>query len=324
MFLIRNLLILITIITIFSCTNSSTNIYWKSGVLKEYRKYKNETDTSEYYCEKYYISGKIEEKGYIKENVKDGQWISFFENGKIKKKENYDLGKLNGLSIEYYENGKLKCNQNFDFDNPIKKWIYLDSIGNVLEEGYYEQGGIKVGTWFINENDIKEEISYDNNGSILKSIKTDLIKNETSILFFYSGGGGFKAEGWLKNNNLDSIWIKYYSNGQIKLKGKFRCGSIDDYIFEDYLCDEDETLFNYVNSCKVGIFEYWYSNGIKRAQTLCNDSLELINEYWNASGIQIVKNGEGKVIVAFDENRNKVLIFKNGKVIKQYYSKLKV
>lgn len=88
----------------------------------------------------YYLNGKIESEGQMKDSKRSGLWKDYYKNGNIEIESMYVDGKGNGVYKSYYEDGKVKiigqCKNNF-LDGFCKKY---HTNGKLEFEGYYIEG----------------------------------------------------------------------------------------------------------------------------------------------------------------------------------------
>lgn len=83
-------------------------------------------------CITTYPSGKLGMGGYIKDGLRDGEWIWFYENGNKKRFCIYKNGIKQGVSIFYYKNGQKKSEIIFDNDKNIRQTSW-DEKGNKID-----------------------------------------------------------------------------------------------------------------------------------------------------------------------------------------------
>lgn len=143
----NKLLILIAIISFFSCNNENVqkeyfengNIkyegqtnkkeqkigihkwYYPTGKIKIISYYENglQSDTTK----SFFSNGQLDYIGFFYKNKKHGISKSFFENGQLSAVENYSDGVLDGERKSYFENGEIK----------------MFSISDMGESTYYEE-----------------------------------------------------------------------------------------------------------------------------------------------------------------------------------------
>ena len=120
---------------------------------------------------KYYPSGKLHYKVRVKESLRHGKLVEYFESGEIKSYSNWANGELDGPSMIYYNNGNKKqyhnhkkgkrcCRSEFYLeDGTIKEVQIFDGDGNLYDYSKYKRNGHKDLSLFsripifINERD---------------------------------------------------------------------------------------------------------------------------------------------------------------------------
>lgn len=111
--------------------------------------YKNNRPMGSY--SKFYVTGKVKERGHLALNLYKDSLIRYFENGKIEYAGNFNqTGKEQGKIKYFYENGNLE----YEYDA-------MNGAPTGKATRYFENGKIK------------EEISYGSNGAISSSVKTE-------------------------------------------------------------------------------------------------------------------------------------------------------
>ena len=83
-------------------------------------------------CVTTYPSGKLGMGGNIKNGLRDGEWLWFYENGNKKRYCVYKDGVKNGASIFFYKNGLKKSEIIFDNDRNIRQTSW-DEKGNKIK-----------------------------------------------------------------------------------------------------------------------------------------------------------------------------------------------
>lgn len=80
----------------------------------------------------YFISGKVMETGFYKNNLKDNNWIRYNENGTILANAFYSLGKKNGIWLVFDDNGNKRFEMNYQMGEKIGVWTSWDENGKVI------------------------------------------------------------------------------------------------------------------------------------------------------------------------------------------------
>lgn len=82
-------------------------------------------------CITTYPNGKLGMGGFIKDGLRDGEWIWFYENGNKKRYCIYKNGLKDGPSIFYYKNGQKKSEIIFSNDKNVRQTSW-DEKGNKI------------------------------------------------------------------------------------------------------------------------------------------------------------------------------------------------
>ena len=122
-------------------------------------------DLGEYDGERkeYYESGQLEQKGYYKDDLGQGEYIWYYEEGSIKQKAFYKDDKIEGTLFIFFPGGKIAQTNNY---------VNGKKEGELIE--YYENGQIKEKRFYINDKEEGKSLFYDEKG---KLIKTEVYKN---------------------------------------------------------------------------------------------------------------------------------------------------
>jgi len=171
---------------------------------------------------------KIHSIGYFYGDIREGPWISFYDNGQISNiitykndksisdyqtfYENAALksvtkldtnGKANGKFVEYYKNGNEK--QKGQFDLVLCDCSKLDSVNFEYQEsvGHIVPKSIPVGDWteYYQNGSIKKEMHYLPNCYL--TIETDTIDENSWTTYL------------ITNNCPDGKWKEYDENGKV-------------------------------------------------------------------------------------------------------------
>lgn len=227
--------------------------------------------------------------------------ISFYENGNPKLVYYTKMDKNIKYKVAekmYYENGKLKYEGNFDNNEKTGNWTYYFENGVVFAKGNFTNS--KSGfdwevykidkTKIVSKNDKIDEISFYPDGE-LASIKFRNDKQEKEYKFFpsyrvveerdYKGNilngqtlsfyenGNINSQNYFKDGMQDSIYILYYENGAVQIKG------------------------NYKLDVKVGKWEYFRQDGSSDGEEIYGDDGSLLKprgtglKYYDKEGNEI-------------------------------------
>ncbi|MCB0408702.1 MAG: hypothetical protein KDD29_00685, partial [Flavobacteriales bacterium] len=186
---------------------------------------------------KYYKNGNVEFYGVYEDGRKTGLWKYYFSNNRPKleidysysedcspyRKEFFPSGKIktllkreNGCDTtyfsEYYQDGKLM--QEYYYPNPSKKGLIM-KYKKYREDGklyeYFKGDSI----YFLMDKKtlkLKEKIHYKSN-------------KKEGLWESYNINESFRIVGYYKNNKLDSNYTEYFSDGLVKIRGRYNYGN---------------------------------------------------------------------------------------------------
>ena len=74
--------------------------------------------------------------------MKDGAWVSYYENGQLTYKGNYKNGKKEGAWVSYWMNGQLYYKGNYKNGKDEGAWVSYNTDGTVLKKwtGIFKDG----------------------------------------------------------------------------------------------------------------------------------------------------------------------------------------
>lgn len=208
----------IFLIFLFSCSNEKQNV--ENLIIKNKIAFKPDSDEP-YTGQIFRLNnkGKKAFEGYLKDGVKNGEFIFYDENESIKMKENYKMGEKDGEFISFFENGSLRDKKYYNDGLENGKFEIFNIEGNKIYEGTYNDG-LQEGRhkyWFPNGKQVQVEYEY-SKGTILIG---------TVIEYYENGKVKTKFERLAKNNYK---MIEYYPNSNIKHELKFLYESYEDLI----------------------------------------------------------------------------------------------
>jgi antitoxin component YwqK of YwqJK toxin-antitoxin module len=149
-------------------------------------------------------SGKILVQGQVKDGLKVGKWITYFENGDINEEGNF-TNEVYTITNSWNSNGE----QTIIDGQGLYKTYYEDN------ESTFETGtvvnGLREGLW---------ETYYETTKTIY--IESNYIKGKLSgIQKYYFESGQLYSSGEMKDGLKEGEWIWYYENGNISSTAKF-------------------------------------------------------------------------------------------------------
>ena len=105
----------------------------------------------------YYNNGKIESIVHLRDKVRDGDAIFYWENGNPKEELTYVNGRVEGLVRRYNQDGVLQ--EMFSIENGKREGptSLFDSTGKYIDDIYYEEGILVVDKIVLDSGPKKEE-----------------------------------------------------------------------------------------------------------------------------------------------------------------------
>ncbi len=85
----------------------------------------------------YYDNGALMIEGPIADNLRNGDWTSYFLDGKVQSTGTFKDGKRVGPSKVYHENGQLWMDGRYHNDRKCGEWIFYDEQGYEIERKNY-------------------------------------------------------------------------------------------------------------------------------------------------------------------------------------------
>lgn len=256
---------------------------------------KNEEKLSTELSKKEFL-GVSKEQYQQKNGVKDGGYISHFENGKTSSEGTFKDGKYNEQWTFYYENGNTKG-----------RGSYLNGDGTDLSSTGLSRNG-RNGQWllFFENGKLEQECNY-------------LDGKLNGVFKSYYSDGKPSSEGTYKEGKYNDSWSFYYENGNIKGKGNFKMGDGTDLgstgisrngrdgnwelYHENGKISQECGFFD---GKRKGVFKSYFSNGKLEEES------NILNEKYDGKYTSWFENG----------NLKKEGFFNNGKsfgLFKYYY-----
>lgn len=170
----------------------------------------------------YYDDGSLKSEYFLKNELKEGDFVEYFKNGKVKYRINYEAGKKSGKAIYYYETGEIYGvtyfkndvnhgeTRNYYKNGKMKDFgIFYDGVirGDMTE--YREDGTLRKKLHIVNYQKKQKTsgiLTYDNGEKVIddyrfphRTPKADTIKL----------GEKYIVEVYLNNPELDSSYAVY-------------------------------------------------------------------------------------------------------------------
>ena len=81
--------------------------------------------------------GQIEQRGYLSNNLKTGEWIAYYENGSVFSVGHYDEGIKDGMWTTYSPVGIRMSQVKYFKGKKYEGWMY-DMEGNLIEKRIFQ------------------------------------------------------------------------------------------------------------------------------------------------------------------------------------------
>ena len=85
----------------------------------------------------YYETGELMMEGEIRDNLRNGEWTSYFIDGKVQSSGFFKDGKRTGKALVYHENGNLYMDGWYKDDHKCGQWVFYDEQGYELATANY-------------------------------------------------------------------------------------------------------------------------------------------------------------------------------------------
>ena len=125
---------------LFSCTQESNNQDKAANTNPD--SLKNSTkvtaDSVLQFTQVNYPNGQIKMEGNMQYGLREGKWVSFYENGMIWSETHFLKGQKNGPTTTWFPNGNKRYTGEFKNDNEFGTWIYYYENGKVAQEKTYQ------------------------------------------------------------------------------------------------------------------------------------------------------------------------------------------
>jgi len=195
-------------------------------------------------------AGNLLASGNCNEELKTGEWASFYPNGQLRSKGFIANGQPRGYWMFYHSNGKKMARGMF-----TEGQFELGCVGS----GNYKMVAVQTGNWTY----------WHSNGKV--SIQCRLESNvyaqqrfEGKFTSFFENGQK-ESEGLYRNSERTGTWTYWYPNGQKKCEKT--------YLYQD--CN----LYDYISyECPNGIWTYWNDTGELTKRQTYKDGVMLKEE----------------------------------------------
>ena len=85
----------------------------------------------------YHPNGSKSMEGPIQNGLRNGEWISWYEDGKIWSKGSFKNGNRDGMGYIYFPSGKIQIEGSYSDGNRAGLWRSYDERGNLISETDY-------------------------------------------------------------------------------------------------------------------------------------------------------------------------------------------
>jgi uncharacterized protein len=314
----------------------------EQGLAKEYSSDGNVITLLEYRNGYLISKEKVNRCNY--DSLKQGKWVTFYENGNLQTEGYYSAGIKNGyfkeyspdgnlLSITKYVNGeiqkdaaeltKLDIKREYYDDGQLKKLgSYKDDVPEGITREYAEDGkitsskiykkGVIVGDGIVDASGLKQgpwKEYYDTGelkgvGKYFNGMKIGEWK------FYYKNGKVEQTGKYLKNETPDGEWIWYHENGNV-LRDELFSEGLENGPMTEY--SDSGTVISkgeYVDGLEEGVWTYQLGD-IKAEGSYKEGKRTGVWKYWydngnlNFEGSYLDDNADGKHTFYWDNGKIK-------------------
>ena len=185
---------------------------------------------------------------YNEQDEKIGIWKEYYSGNKVKKEISYKNDLLNGYYKEYNEQGKLVLTLYYQ-DGKLIEEAKEEEKDIIVKEKIDEQGNLIEKGPFVNEKAVGIHKTYDRDGNIIKSK-------------IYDDDGKLLSIGIVdKEGRKEGDWVDYYSEGQIRAKGKYHNNKREGIWMFYFEAGDIEQEGNYKKGNESGVWKWYYDSG---------------------------------------------------------------
>jgi antitoxin component YwqK of YwqJK toxin-antitoxin module len=200
--------------------------YWYADLIKSQGLVNDDcTRTGEWNF--YTEEGFLEEKGSYNAGLKQGQWIEYdgTSENKVIIITTYKDDLKQGEYKSFYLDGSIQVVGNYINDSAIGEWIEFDVDNNIHRKEYYENGE-KHGAW---EMYIKGELVWVNNYQNNLPIGMHQLYRYDIVV----------KKGLYESGIENGLWNYYHDTGELGATGNYKSGVFDgEWVFLDKLKSE--------------------------------------------------------------------------------------
>ncbi len=196
------------------------------------------------------------------DSIPNGKWVQKFSgNGPVALEFMVSNHTMNGPARGYYKDGSLRYEFTF-YENFIHKMLTEYYAGGQVFRKYSYNEGLLNGKWVI-----------------------------------YYPSGVISAEGNAINEKIVGEVIHYYESSKIKEKRIYDNNVLQfiTFFYENGNKKAEGTLQGIDN--RTGNWTFWYDNGKIMKEVRYENREEIMINYWDQKGVQMVANGNGRVLI---------------------------
>ncbi len=190
-----------------------------------------------------------------------------------------------------YESGNIQAKGKTVRDEMDGMWTFWHENGNIYSKQYYHEG-IEDSTWswWFEDGTLSKTGNY----------KNGMAHGEW---VYYYPSGQKEAQEIYFENRLQGKSTYWYENGQIHSQGNYSRNLSDGFWTYWYESGKKNTEGLFDQGEKKGLWITYHENGSEMLHVEYKDSTSYIQNYWDSTGKQLVKDGNG-VITSYYENGN--------------------
>ncbi len=172
------------------------------------------------------------EKGYVKDGLKEGEWVSHYSNGQLSSKVNYKNGKPEGTWVWYHDNRQLWKK---GFLRLAREATYKNGKNEGEYVSYHENGQLGEKGTYKNGKHEGEYVSYHENGQLLEKGTYKNGNKEGEWVYYCDNEELWEKKGLLqllkkgtyKNGEPDGKWVVYWKNRQLWRQSTYKDGVLE-------------------------------------------------------------------------------------------------
>jgi len=281
--------------------------YYPSGKVSAIENYKD--GKLEGKAINYYLNGDIKSESNYSANVKDGYIKNYFEGSKVSYEGWMKNDQKQGMYISSDPFGNITANENY-LDDELNNYTQYLYPGNITDyESKYHNGWLEQ----INQ--------YDSTGKV---IAENYFKKGSGPMIFRHYSGKNMIEGTYKNYAREGAYKTFFFDGSTESVSYFKHGDFDSiyryYSYEGKL----SVMGNYKDGEKAGVWKYYFDDGkLKEEENYENGKLNGEDKVYNVDGTfdKIITYKDGETItyrIYTGKNNLAVQINYSDELIKSY------